>query len=177
MHRDTFYRMMLAPDAFDDLASDMRYRLDAVKQQNPYSQEIEQNADDSDEEDMAKAYSILKDAADAGISPEEIMEAILEEQKRELKQISAFSEKRKILEEAVPISTEKPKPKLKPRTTCKIKVFSNDKDTHRADSNTTPVAVHSIASRCRLLFARLFGRSETKDMVEGPDRKAYRSVD
>lgn len=172
--------MMLAHDAFDDLTSDMRYRLDAAKQQDPYFQEIEKNADDPDEEDMVTACGILEDAADAGISPEEIMKAVLEDRERELKQISAFSEKRKILEEAVPISTEKPKPEPKPepkpRTTCKVKVFSNDKDNRRADSNTTPVAVHSLASRCRLLFARLFGRSETKDMVEGPDRQAYRNV-
>lgn len=179
MARNIYLDFLEAKRGFVNQANSMKYMLDvldAEKQQDPYFQEIEQNADDPDEEDTAKAYSIIKDAADAGITPEEIMEAVLEDRKRELKQISAFSEKRKILEEAAPTSTEKPKPEPKSRTTCKVKVFSNDKDIRRTDSNTTPVAVHSIASRCRLLFARMFGRSETKDMVEGPDRKAYRNV-
>ena len=177
MARNIYLDFLEAKRGFVKQANSMKYMLDildAEKQQDPYFQEIEQNADDPDEEDMAKAYSIIKDAADAGITSEEIMEAVLEDRKRDIKRLCALQEKDKILNEPVPVSTEKPEPK--PRTTCKVKVFSNDKDNRRADSNTTPMAVHSIASRCRLLFARLFGRSETKGMVEGPDRKAYRNV-
>ena len=166
--------MMLAHDAFDDLTSDMRYRLDAAKQQDPYLQEIEKNAGDPDEEDMVTACGILKDAADAGISPEEIMEAVLEDRKRDIKRLCALQEKNKILNEPDPVSVEKPKPKT--QTSCKVKVFSNDKDLRRTYSHTNSVDMHSIASRCRLLFARLFGKSETKDMVEGPDRQAYRNI-
>ena len=177
MARNIYLDFLEAKRGFVDQAHSMKYMLDMLdtaKQQDPYLQEIEQHTDDSDEEDMVTARGILKDAADAGISPEEIMEAVLKDRKRDIKRLCALQEKNKILNEPDPASTEKPEPK--PRTTCKVKVFSNDKDNRRADSNTTPVAVHSIASRCRLLFARMFGRSETKDMVEGPDRQAYRNV-
>lgn len=180
MARNIYLDFLEAKRGFVNQTHSMKYMLDmldAEKQQDPYFQEIEQNANDPAEEDMVTACALLKDAADAGISSEDIMEVLLEDRERDIKRLCALQEKNKILNELPPpVSTEKPKPEPKPRTTCKVKVFSNDKDNRRADSNTTPVAVHSIASRCRLLFARMFGRSETKDMVEGPDRKAYRNV-